>query len=200
MSRASTLELCKQHLYTDKDRLNHLPEQTRNRLIRIRSGYTLMMEFPSKKSKDIAMHLMQQYNIEKSVAYDDVRLIQDLMGSLQRASKDWHLYNFNQKVHKAYDMAEAMKNPGEMVKAMAAYGKFNQLDQADETQFPWETVKPQQFEMTENPEVLGIKRIPNVKEKIAKLFEKYKEDIQTVEDVTYEDVDIDFMQDEEFSR
>jgi hypothetical protein len=189
-SRTSTLDLCKRHLYTDVDKMNSVPAATRDRILRIRSGYTLWNEYPRKKPKDIALHLMNQFNIEKSQAYDDIRLIQDLLGSINRASKDWHLFRFNQMIEKAYEVAETKNDSDSMTKAAAAYGKYNQLDKEDPTEFPWDDIKPQSFVITSDPSVIGIKPIANLKDKIAKLYDKYKEDINMVEDVTYEDVDL----------
>lgn len=194
MSKIPTLELCRRHLYDDVSKLNDLSESVRARLLRIRSGYTLWNEFPNKKQKEVAQHLMQMYDIQKSVAYDDIRLIQDLLGSINRSSKDWHLYQFNLRINKAYEIAEKNNDPDAMVKAMTAYGKFNQLDKDDPSEFPWEEIRPQNFEITSDPMVIGIKPIPNLKEKIAQLYKKYQEDLQSVEDVTYEDMDIESLE------
>ncbi len=194
---SKSIEIFKAHLYDDVSKLNHLPERTLNRLLRIRSGYTLWLQYPNKKNKEIVLHLTNQFKIEKSVAYQDVLAIQELLGSFQKSSKDWHQYNFNKMIQKSYEVAEKKNNSDAMTKAAAAYAKYNQLDKEITSATPWEDLKPQPFEMTENPEVIGIKRVPNIKDKIANLFAKYKEDINTIEDVTYEDVDIDFLNNEE---
>lgn len=192
MSRQSnTLEVCKKHLYDDINKLKHLPDATIQRLIRIRSGYTLWNEFPRKKQKDIAQHIMQMFNVQKTVAYDDIRLIQDLLGSINRASKDWHLYQFNTRINRAYEIAENKNDHDGMTKSMAVYAKFNKLDRDDPTEFAWDEIKPQRFEITSDPSVIGIKPIPNLKDKIAQLYKKYQEDLESVEDVTYEEIDIE---------
>lgn len=191
MSKTSTLEICKRHLYDDVTKLSHLNEDTRNRLLRIRSGYMLWNEFPRKRQKDIAQHIMQMFGVQKSVAYDDIRLIQDLLGSINRSSKDWHLYQFNTRINRAYEIAETKNDHDGMTKSMAVYAKFNKLDKDDPTEFPWDEIRPQSFEITSDPSVIGIKPIPNLKEKIAQLYKKYQEDLQSVEDVTYEEMDIE---------
>jgi hypothetical protein len=194
MSKTPTLELCRRHLYDDVDKLKHLAENVRSRLLRIRSGYTLWNEFPRKKQKEIAQHIMQMYGVQKSVAYDDIRLIQDLLGSINRSSKDWHLYQFNMRINRAYEIAENKNDSDAMTKAMNVYGKYNQLDKDDPTEFPWDEIRPQNFEITSDPSVIGIKPIPNLKDKIAKLYAKYQEDLESVEDVTYEEMDIEPIQ------
>ena len=105
MSKSSTLELCRQHLYNDVDKMPGVPANVRERIVRIRAGYDLWSQFPSKKEKEIALHLEKLYNIEKSRAYDDIRLIKDLLGSFNKQSKDWHLYQVNAWLEEAVEMA-----------------------------------------------------------------------------------------------
>lgn len=187
MAKRDTYDICVQHLYDDVSRLSHLPQQQRDKLLRIRSGYTIMLEFPSKKDREIILHLQNQFGIERSAAYEDLRLIKDLLGSINKQSKDWHRFRFNYRNEKAYNMAELKNDPIAMDKCNNTYGKYNQLDKEDAERIPWEDIIPQLYEATDDPSVLGIKPIPNIREKIAAMKKKYMEDI---EDVTYEDIDI----------
>jgi len=191
MSKQKTLDLCRQHLYSDVDKMAAIPSNVRERILRIRSGYTLWNEYPSKKDKEIALHVMQLYGVEKSMAYDDVRLIKDLLGSINKQSKDWHLYQVNCWLEESVAMARVKKNEASIIKAAKVSVSANKLDQSDVTEFPWEDLKPQSFEMTSDPSVIGLKKIPNLKEKIAAAFKKYAEDISFIEEVTYEDIDLD---------
>lgn len=191
MSRQSTLELCRKHLYDDKDNMPGIAKDTQARIIRIRSGYTVWNDYPSKKDKEIAVHIMNMFNVEKSMAYDDIRLIKDLLGSINKASKDWHLYKTNAWLDEAVQMARVKNNEDAIIKAAAVSGKINKLDKDDPTAFPWDDIKPQSWVITSDPSVIGIKPIPNLKDKIAKMFSKYSLDIETVQDVSYEDIDVD---------
>jgi hypothetical protein len=191
MSRISQLDLCKRHLYTDIDKMDTIPANIRDRILRIRSGYTLWSEDPTKKDKEIALHIMQMYKTEKAVAYDDVRLIRDLLGSISKQSKDWHLYQVNLWLDEAVEMARRKGNEDGIIKAAKVKVSANQLDKPDVTEFPWEEIKPQSFEITSDPTVIGLKKIPNIKNRINDLFKKYAQDIQLIEDVTYEQIDID---------
>jgi uncharacterized membrane protein (UPF0182 family) len=187
MSKKQTYEICVQHLYDDADKLAHLAPQVRDRLLRIRSAYSLMQEYPSKVDREIIQHIMNISGIERSAAYEDLRIIKDLLGSINRQSKDWHRFKFNNQIQKAYNMAELKNDPDSMVKAMNTYAKFNQLDKEDAERIPWDEIIPQLFEPTEDPTVLGIKPIANIREKIAAMKKKYMSDIQ---DVTYDEIDI----------
>ncbi len=191
MAKKETYDICVQHLYDDVSKLTHLAPQQRDRLLRIRSGYTIMNEFPSKKDRDIILHLQNMFGIERSAAYEDLRIIKDLLGSINRQSKDWHRFKFNNMIQKAYDTAELKNDADSMVKAANTYGKYNQLDKEDAEKTPWDEIVPQMFEPTEDPTVLGIKPIANFKEKQAAMKKKYEEQI---EDVTYEDMDIAILE------
>lgn len=172
-----------------------VPLILQERIIRIRDMYTLWLNYPSKKELEIAQELTMRYGIKKSAAYEDVRIIKNLLGDLNKASKDFHRWQFNNMIRKAYDLAERRKNPDAMVKAADKYGKYNQLDKEDVLDNPWETIQVQPFEPTSDPTVIGIKPVPNIKEKIAKKLKQYwNEDI---EDVTFEESD--FQEDSLFN-
>lgn len=192
MSKKQTYEICVQHLFDDKNRLNHLSPQMLDRLLRIRSAYTLMVEFPSKADREIVAHLMSFSGVEKSQAYEDLRIIRDLLGSINKQSKDWHRFRFNQRIDKAYELAEQRNNPEAMVNAMKAYGKYNQLDREDPDRLPWDQIIPQSFEPTEDPSVIGIKPIANFKQKQVSMMKKYME--QVAEDVTYSDYELKILE------
>lgn len=192
MSKKQTYEVCVQHLFDDKSRLNHLAPQMLDRLMRIRSAYTIMVEYPSKPDREIIAHLMSFSGVEKSQAYEDLRIIRDLMGSINKQSKDWHRFRFNQRIERAYDLAEQKNDPDAMVNAMKTYGKYNQLDREDPERIPWDQIIPQSFEPTDDPSVIGIKPIDNFKQKQAAMMKKYME--QMAEDVTYSDYELKVLE------
>lgn len=190
MSRQSTLELCRKHLYDDVNNMPGVLPAVRDRIKRIRLGFNYWNDFPRLKEKEVAQHIMGMCQVEKSTAYDDIRLIKDLLGDINRNSKDWHLYKTNRWLEEAVEISRAKNNEDGLIKAAAVSGKINKLDKDDPTEFPWDDIKPQQFQITSDPSVIGIKPIPNLKDKISKLFEKYKTDIEIVEDVNYEEIDV----------
>lgn len=191
MSKKQTYDICVQHLYDDADKLAYLAPQVRDRLLRIRSAYTLMNEYPSKADREIIQHIMKNSGVERSSAYEDLRIIKDLLGSINRQSKDWHRFKFNNQIQKAYERADLKNDPDSMVKAMNVYAKYNQLDKEDAERIPWDEIIPQLFEPTEDPTVLGIKPIANIREKIAAMKKKYMNEI---EDVTYDEIDIEQLE------
>jgi len=188
MGKQQTYDLCVQHLFDDVSRLDDLAPQMKNRLLRIRSAYTLMVEFPSKGDKEIIAHLMGFSEVQRSQAYEDLRIIKDLLGSTNKLSKDWHRFKFNNMIQKAYQRAEEKDDVDAMVKASKEYAKYNKLDQDDQDRYPFDKIIPQMFEPTEDPTVIGINPIPNFKQKQAAMYKKYMNEI--AQDVTYHDVEL----------
>ena len=50
----------------------------------------------------------------------------------------------------------------------------------------------QPFTATEDPPVLGIKPMPNLRERIDSLLEKYRAESMDIDDVEFEEVDLEF--------
>lgn len=192
MAKPEIYDICVKHLYDDKNKLTHLAPQQIDKLLRIRSAYTMMLEFPSKKDREIILHLQTNFGIDRTAAYDDLRVIKELLGSINKQSKDWHRFKFNNMIEKAYNLAELKQNSDAMTKAANTYGKYNQLDKEDVQTVPWDKIIPQLFEPTSDPSVLGIKPMPKFRETIAALKKKY---LQDAEDVTYEEIDLKNLED-----
>ena len=192
MAKPEIYDICVKHLYDDKNKLTHLAPQQLDKLLRIRSAYTMMLEFPSKRDREIILHLQNNFGIDRTAAYDDLRVIKDLLGSINKQSKDWHRFRFNNMIENNYRIAELKQNPVAMDRITNTYGKYNQLDKEDVQTVPWDKIIPQLFEPTSDPSVLGIKPMPKFRETIAAMKKKY---LQDVEDVTYEDIDLRNLED-----
>jgi len=184
-----TLQICKESLFDDVSKMNEkgVPAILQERILRIRDMYAIWVNFPSKKDKEIVSDLQQRYGIQKSAAYEDVRIIKILLGDLNKASKEFHRFKFNHMILNAYDMAERRKDTKSMVAAADKYAKYNKLDKEDAQDNPWEIIAVQPFEPTSDPSVIGIKPIPNIREKIAQKLKQYWN--EDVEDITFEEAD-----------
>ncbi|GHU80661.1 hypothetical protein FACS1894145_7260 [Bacteroidia bacterium] len=187
MPKPNTLEICRVHLFDNKDDLQKqsIPEMLIERIIRLRSAYMLWLEHPRKKDAEIRDHLLN-FGINKSAAYDDIQIIKVLLGDMTETSKAFHRFKFNSMIQNAYEVAERKRDARSMVAASAQYAKYNQLDKEDAYKIPWDEIVPQTFEPTSDPTVIGIKPVANIQDKIRALKEKYLQDIEEIE---YEDVD-----------
>ncbi len=55
---------------------------------------------------------MRRGNIQRSAAYEDLRLIKQLLGDLNKVSKDYARYRFLQMVERAYEVPRIAVTPG----------------------------------------------------------------------------------------
>ena len=88
-------------------------------------------------------------------------------------------------------MAKKRKDTKTMEKATSSYAKFNRIDLEDEQAVPYDLIVVQPFTATDDPSALGIKPIPNIQEKIQKMIAKYRAETIDIEDVEYEEADLE---------
>lgn len=193
----ATIDMCSKYLFTDVNEMSAdgVPEVIQKRLLRLRDMYNFWLQFPRKKDLEIVSELEQRYKVSKSTAYEDIRIIKRLLGDLAKTTKDYHRYKFCQMIDETFDMAKRTKDARAMGAAANYYGKYTQLDKEDILDKGYDKIVVQPFEPTDDPSVLGIKAIPNVREKIKSKIQQYwSEDI---EDVEFEEVE--FNEDEIFN-
>lgn len=189
--------MCSKYLFTDVNEMSAdgVPEVIQQRLLRLRDMYNFWLQFPRKKDLEIVGELELRYKVSKSTAYEDIRIIKRLLGDLAKTTKDYHRYKFCQMIDETFDMAKRTKDARAMGAAANYYGKYTQLDKEDILDKGYDKIVVQPFEPTDDPSVLGIKAIPNVREKIRNKIQQYwSEDI---EDVEFEEVE--FNEDEIFN-
>ncbi len=192
MPRPTTLEICRKHLYDDAE---NIPEAYRERIKRVRVGYMFWYEFPTKKEPDLRDHLMNEFGIVKSTAYEDIQLIKILLGDIKNPGKDWIRFRVNTMLENAYALAELQKDPKAMALAADKLGKYNMLDKPDADPLPFDEIVPQPFEPTDDPSPLGLKKDPDIRKKKNKMLEKYQAEIEII-DVPFEDVTNDETEEE----
>ncbi len=90
-----------------------------------------------------------------------------------------------------YRMAKARKDTKTMERAAASYAKYNRVDLEDEQALPYDMIVVQPFTATSDPTVLGLKPIPNLQSKIDKLLAKYRAETIDIEDIEYEEADLE---------
>lgn len=196
MPLPATIDVCEKYLFADIDEMtaNGIPELIQQRLLRLRDMYNFWLQFPRKKDLEIVDELEHRYSVSKSTAYEDIRIIKRLLGDLAKTTKDYHRYKFCQMIDESYDMAKRIKDARAMAAAANYYAKYTQLDKEDILDKGYDKIVVQPFEPTDDPTVLGIKPIPNVRERIKSKIEQYWSD--DIEDVEFEP--IEFNEDDIF--
>lgn len=185
----ATIDVCEKYLFADITEMSAdgIPELIQQRLLRLRDMYNFWLQFPRKKDLEIVLEIERRYSVSKSTAYEDIRIIKRLLGDLAKTTKDYHRYKFCQMIDETFDMAKRIKDARAMGAASNYYAKYTQLDKEDILDKGYDKIIVQPFEPTDDPTVLGIKPIPNVRDKIKSKIEQYWSD--DIEDVDFEPVE-----------
>ena len=158
----------------------------RERLQRLRGIYAYWLQFPSKFDKEIVDYDMKKFKVGRAQAYDDLHLTQILMGNLQQASKEFMRWKINRDLEEDLRLA---RQRGDL-RAAASIEKNrimnNRTDKDDEPELEFDKIVPQQFEMTDDPTVIGIQKVPGLRDRIRKLEKKYGD--TKIEDADYEEI------------
>lgn len=172
-----------------------LPATFREEDVKMKRVYELvatkMLDHPINNTKYFQNHFRklyaEQFLTEPSKFLcvrhcDNIRII---IGNVKQHSKDFIRYMFNEMIMNTIRKADAIDDLNAMNKALSTLAKYNRLDQIDTEAIDYEKIYVQPFEPTDDPSVIGLKPIPGLREKIAKLKEKYRlddiTDIQVIE-------------------
>lgn len=189
MPLPAIIDIAETHLFSDRNKMEAagLPEASISHLLRLRDVYNYWISFPNKKDRDIVALLRSRYSLGDSQARNDLKLVKVLLGNLERTTKDYHRHRFLTVINRAIELAELQNNPEAMIKVADKYAKYMQLDKEDERINVLDKLVPLKLVFTDNPEVIGIKRVPNAREKVRAMKDKYWTE-ETV-DVEFEDID-----------
>lgn len=188
----NTLDICRKDLFANEDKLREqYPEVVVVRMLRIRDMYLWTVANPEAKDRQFVEELLNRYDVSRVMAYKDLGIVKSLLPSISAASRDFHRWRFNEMILETYQMAKKRKDTKTMEKAASSYAKNNNVGLEEEAKIPYELLLVQPFVPTMDPSVLGITPIPNLQEKIDAMLEKYKRETIDIEDVTFEEADLE---------
>lgn len=193
MGTPSAIEICRTDLFTKTEDLQKLYPQTFvDKVLRVREMYNWFISNPDGTDREFVAELLQRHSVSKVTAYSDLAIVKSLLPMLASASRDFHRWRFNEMIINTYKMAEKRKDTKTMERAAASYAKYNRVDLEDEQVVPFEMIVVQPFVATSDPSVLGIKPIPNIQQKISDMIAKYRAETLDIEDVEFEEADLEF--------
>ena len=195
MPTPNALEVCRTDLFTkESELLERYPQQVVDKVLRVREMYQWYIANPDGTDREFVAEVCQRHDISRVTAYSDLAILKSLLPMLATASRDFHRWRYNEMILATYKMAEKRKDTKTMERAASSYAKYNRVDLEDEQAVPYELIVVQPFTATEDPRVLGIEPIPNIKQKISAMIDKYRRETLDIEDVTFEEADLEFDQ------
>lgn len=157
-------------------RAENVPAPMQERLLRLRGLYAYWLQFPTKTARDLVDFDVAQHHVRKTQAYDDVKLCETLLGNLQAMSKDFARWRFNQMNEQHIAAARRAGDWRAVASLEKNFIKANQLDKEDTPDMAFYQIVPLNIVPTDDPTVLGLKKVPNLRGRIQKLIRKYTQD------------------------
>lgn len=193
MSMPNAMDVCRTELFTDAATLRgRYPEAVADKVIRVRELYNRYLGRPSASDSELIGQLCEAHKIHRTTAYDDLKIVKTLLPVMTTASRDFHLWRVNEMLMSTYRKAEAKGDTRTMERVAATYAQTNKVDQKEEQRIPYELLMLQPFVPTDDPRSIGIEPIPNIQEKIDSMIQKYRAETIDIDDVEFEEVDLEF--------
>ena len=155
-----------------------IPKQIINRVVRLRALYTYWCRFSSKSVRDIVEFDLLQFKVGESQAYDDITILKTIIGNLQESSKKFWRWRINQMLEEDRKAAKRDGDHRAVASIEKNFIKNNLTDKEDTPDMAFDKIVPLQIVATDDPSVLGIKKIPDLRGRIKKLIKKYDGDIE----------------------
>ncbi|MBO4721355.1 MAG: hypothetical protein IKX31_07255 [Muribaculaceae bacterium] len=186
------IDACRLDLFTNEDELREkYSEPIASRVMRIREEYNWFLSNPDAKDRQFVENAIARFGINRTQAFSDLAIVKALLPHLSQASRDFHRYRYNEMILETFQMAKKRKDTKTMEKAASSYAKFNRVDLEDEQAVPYDLIVVQPFTATDDPSVLGIKPMPRLQERIQQLLRKYKAENIDIEDIEFEEADLE---------
>ena len=192
MSIPNAIEVCRTDLFTKASELQErYPQKLVDKVLRVREMYQWFIANPDGTDREFVNEVCQRHEISKVTAYSDLAIVKTLLPTLGQASRDFHRWRASEMLMSTFKMAEKRKDTKTMERAATSYGKMHRVDIEDEIEMPYDTIVPQHFTATSDPRPLGIEPIPNLQEKIDAMIAKYRKETIDIEDVEFEEYDLE---------
>ena len=192
MPQPNIRDIAQRDLFTAETQLRErYNEDQIAHILRLREMYSWFVASPDIKDRQLITQTLDRVHIspaQAAAAPASVKMFRPLLTS---ASRDFHRYRANEMLLETYRMAKARKDTKTMERAAASYAKYNRVDLEDEQTLPYDMIVVQPFTATSDPTILGLKPIPNLQQKIDKLLAKYRAETIDIEDIDYEEADLE---------
>ena len=183
MSLPVNIDLYSEYLPVSSDELRTqlVPEDTIQRVERLRELSAYWRSYPSTSPKELVSRCMQIFHVGKSQAYDDIHILKILIGNLEATTKEFARWRVNQMIEEDRVAARRDGDWRAVASMQKNYILNNQTDKPDTPDMAFDKIVPLQLEPTDDPSVLGIKAPKNLRARRDKLIRQYSKDDEYAE-------------------
>ncbi len=165
------------------------------RIHRLRGLYAYWLQFPDKFERDILQQDIALFGVGRAQAYDDVRLVQIILGNMQQANRNFMRWKINQDLEQDLKAARRQGDYRSVAQLEKVRVLNNRTDKEDEPQTDYDRIPLFGVVMTSNPAVLKIEGYDNeasLRKDIDSMNKRYSREIEKEKDYTdYEEVEED---------
>jgi len=166
---------------SDELREQLVPEDTIQRIERLRELSAYWRSYPSTSPKELVLRCMQLFKVGKSQAYDDIHILKILIGNLEATTKEFARWRVNQMIEEDRVAARRDGDWRAVASMQKNYILNNQTDKPDTPDMAFDKIVPLQLEPTDDPSVLGIKAPKNLRARRDKLIKQFSKDDEYAE-------------------
>ena len=166
---------------SDELRQQLVPEDTIQRIERLRELSSYWRSYPSTSPKELVTRCMQIFKVGKSQAYDDIHILKILIGNLEATTKEFARWRVNQMIEEDRVAARRDGDWRAVASMQKNYILNNQTDKPDTPDMAFDKIVPLQLEPTDDPSVLGIKAPKNLRARRDKLIKQFSKDDEYAE-------------------
>ena len=179
------IDLTQRFLFSSEQEMTEakIPKNQQERILRLRDMYLYWLRHPQHGDRAIVNQLTFKYKVAQKTAYDDLHLLKICLGNINQVTRQWCQYVFLQRCEEGFAMARAKNDVKAFGNVLSTFARFTRLDKDEQTALEYDQIVPQQFEITTDPAVAGFERIPNIEQKVQRLFERYKREAEQTEAV-----------------
>ena len=165
------------------------------RLHRLRGLYAYWLQFPDKFDRDIMQQDMALFGVRRAQAYDDVRLVQMLLGNMQQATRNFMRWKINQDLEQDLKAARRQGDYRSVAALQKARIQNNRTNKEDEPEQNYDRIPLFGVVYTSNPAALKIEGYQSeavLRKEIDSMNRKYNRDIEREKEYTdYQEVEDD---------
>ena len=165
------------------------------RLHRLRGLYAYWLQFPDKFERDILQQDISRFGVGRAQAYDDVRLVQILLGNMQQATRNFMRWKINQDLEADLRAARRQGDYRSVASLEKVRVMNNRTDKEDEPETNYDRIPLFGVVFTSNPSALNIPGYDNeasLRKDIIAMNKRYSREIENEKEFTdYEEVEED---------
>lgn len=158
--------------------------------MRVRDMYLSFLKAPASTDSELVRACTSRFKVSRPTAYSDLAVVKALLPSLGEVARAFHRWRSIEMLLETYRIAKGKMDVRTMERISATYARVTRADQPEESTIDLSAVVPVPWMPTDDPTVLGIPRMPDRAQRVAKLLEEFAAKDPEILDIAFEDADI----------